>query len=48
MVLYPSHEGDLSFRNQIIDRNAGAFIQDFHPKDLGSRHGAIFVGPLPG
>ena len=48
MVLYPRHEGDLSFRNQIVDRNAGAFIQDFHPEDLGSRHGAVFVGGCQG
>ena len=44
MIDDPRHKGGLGLGDGIVDRNAGSFIQDFHAEDLGSRHGAVFVG----
>ena len=41
-------EGGLSFRDRVVHRDAGTFIQDLDAEDLAAGHGAVFVGPGEG
>ena len=41
---HTGHEGGLHLRDCVIDGDAPAFVENLHAEDLGSAHGAVFVG----
>jgi hypothetical protein len=38
------HEGSLHLADRIVNRGTPAFVEDLDTEDLGSAHGAVFVG----